>query len=591
MLRNISHFLCLLTLLMVAHVQILLAYEIQFEGDIPCETAPLLRSSSQLLTLKNAPPATTAGLRHRAEADIPNFIKVLHSQAYYNAHIELSYDFEHDPALVIVNIDAGPIYPLAGFSIMAAPDTNETFSYASIDLKDLGVVLGQAARPEDILEAEENALHVMTKLGYPLATIQKRNVIADQSLQAIFVVLEMDSGPSSSFGPTSVTGLCKVKSEFLDKKIKWTEGCLFDPTKLERTQNALEASGLFTTIAITHAEELNENQLLPIFIAVEEGKQRSIGAGISYNTDWGPGVNAEWQHRNLRGMGERLTYKMDLWNHLQEATLSYVKPDYLRPAQDLVWVGELHHETTLGFHESSFSLSRVLERQMDDRTRVSFGGMYKNLRDTHADHNGQYNLLKTPFQLRWSNANNLLDPTQGRTVNLKIIPSVQILHPQFIYCINTLTTTFYYSLTSDQSYVLAQKLMLGTILGSSRRTIPASERFYEGSDTSLRGYRYLTVSPLNDDNKPIGGRSLLIYTAELRMRTSETLGWVAFYDIGNVYADSLPILDHKLLQSLGIGCRYHTPVGPLRLDLAFPLNPRPHLDHRFQVYLSIGQAF
>lgn len=568
----------------------LISYEVKFEGDLNSHIINLLQSSSQLFSLKNTPPTSSIGLQRRAEADIPNFIKVLHSEAYYNAHVELFYDFGCEPT-VIVKINLGPIYPFENFAIKPAPDTCQTFPYCTINLKEIGIIIGQPARPSDILQAEENVLLYMTKLGYPLSSIQKREVVADQSIQAIFVTLYIDSGPAASFGPVKITGINKVKFEFFDKKIKWVEGCPYDPVKIERTQNALEASGLFTTIAITHAEKLDEDQLLPMLITVREGKQRSIGAGLNYNTDWGPGVNAEWQHRNLRGMGERLTYKMNLWSRLQEISCSYVKPDYLRPSQDLIWVADLQHEMTRGFHESSCSISRIIERQISDRLRISFGGMYKNLRDTHADHNGQYNLLKSPLQLRWSNANNLLDPTEGKTINLRIIPSFQFLQPQFIYCINTLTTTVYYPLTANKSYVLAQKIMFGSILGSSRRTIPASERFYEGSEDSLRGYRYLTVSPLNDEDKPIGGRSLMIYTLELRMRTNETLGWVAFYDVGNVYEELLPCLNQKMLQSIGVGCRYNTPVGPLRIDLAFPLNPRPHLDHRFQLYLSIGQAF
>ena len=100
----------------------------------------------------------------------------------------------------------------------------------------------------------------------------------------------------------------------------------------------------------------------------------------------------------------------------------------------------------------------------------------------------------------------------------------------------------------------------------------------------------MTVSPL-EKNKPIGGRSLMVYSLEARMRVWESLGLVAFYDFGNVYSNPVPQFDHKQLQSAGLGLRYHTPVGPLRLDIAFPFNPRRHLDNSFQLYFSIGQSF
>jgi translocation and assembly module TamA len=216
--------------------------------------------------------------------------------------------------------------------------------------------------------------------------------------------------------------------------------------------------------------------------------------------------------------------------------------------------------------------------------------MYKRLLDTHSDGNGLYNLFKIPMHVRWSNANSVLEPTEGATINFRAIPTLHFPKHPFAYCINTLTTSFYKSLTTDNSYVFASKMLLGSIWGSSRRMIPASERFYEGTENTLRGYRFMTVSPLHH-HKPIGGRSMLIFSEELRVKATETLGWALFYDLGNVYSNAFPELNQKWLQSVGWGLRYHTPVGPLRLDFAVPLNRRRHLDYRFQIYLSIGQAF
>lgn len=593
MIRTTLYALLFALVLPIAHACAMDAYCVEFSGEFSPETLSLLQTTSQLYELMDSPPATAAGLRHRAEADIPNFIKVLHSQSFYNARVDLDFDFNSCPSIVYVNINAGPPYPLSSFVILSSTPISECEGspFDSISLCDLGITLDRVTHPNELIEAEDTLLDVLARLGYPLAVIRERKVIADQEKQVIYVTLYVDSGPAALFGETTIEGLCNVKSAFFAKKLAWMEGCPYDPEKVRRTQNALEASGLFTTIAISNDDAVTEDNFLPMRIEVEEGRHRSIGWGLNYNTEWGPGASFEWQHRNLWGLGERLTFKTDVWQRSQEAKLLYVKPDYILSGQDLLWLLEAQHETTLGFHEASISISRMLERQLDDQTKISYGIMYKNLKDTHADRNGDYNLIKFPCYLRWSNANSLLDPTEGRTINLKVIPSFQVLQHKFAYCINTFTASFYYPLSEDQTYVLATKAMLGSIWGSSRRTVPASERFYEGSDNSLRGYRFLTISPLNKEHKPIGGRSMMIYSTELRIRMSETIGWVGFYDVGNVYSEILPKFDHKVLQSVGIGFRYHTPVGPLRIDLAFPLNPRPHLDHRFQVYLSIGQAF
>lgn len=583
----------LLFLISFYQAQAIDSYEVKFEGNYSSETFHLLQSASQLLTLSESPPATTHGLRRRAEADIQNFIRVLHNHGYYNATIDLDYDFDRQPPLVVVKINTGPVYLLAEFQIVPAENSHTSFSYECLSLTDLGVTLRQAALPKTILAAEETLLNLMESYGYPFASIKKRDVVADQSAKNIHVTLYVDSGPLTYFGKTTLNSSksCGVLPSFFPRKIFWKENEVYDPSKIAHTQASLEASGLFTSITITHAEAPLENGQLPISIDVNEGKHRSIGWGIGATTQRGFGFTTEWENRNFRGVGEKIGFKTAIWSNLKEGTLFYIKPDFMRAGQNLVWLAELQHESTKGFSETSLIASGILERRINDHTQISYGGMYKKLHDTRAEHKGKYDLLKVPLQIRWSNANNLLDPTEGQSMNIKLIPSWQFRHQNFIYCIATLVNTFYKALTADETYVFAVKSTFGSILGSNRRSIPTSEKFYEGTESNLRGYSFLTVSPLNDRYKPVGGRSMLIFATELRMRISETFGVVTFYDFGNVYANPIPELNHKILQSIGSGLRYHTPVGPLRLDVAFPLNPRYRVDKRFQIYLSIGQAF
>lgn len=563
------------------------AYEVRFEGKMPQEVLQQLEKASDLINLKNSPPATQQGLRHRADLDTDKFIKVLHSHAYYNAHIQFQFDFNRNDPLVTVSIDTGSVYPIANFSVVFCEEN--TFPKHLIDLQDLGITIGNPALPKTIYEAEDRLLDILALNGYPMAEIQEREVLADQTLNSAFIILHVNSGPAAYFGNITICGNKRVKQEVIKKKISWKNGSIYDPEAINFTQSALEASGLFSCISITPSEKLDECQSLPIQIEVVEAKHRSIGAGLTYNTQLGPGFTAEWEHRNIRGLGEKLTLEADVWQIAQNVRALYVQPDYLCPRQDLLWLLEYQHERTKGFTESSFSLSRSIEKQISLSTRISYGIMYKKLYDTRSAKNGKFDLLKLPMLIRWSNADSLLDPTTGHTVNFKLVPSFQIFNPQFAYCINTLSATSYYPLT--EKYILAAKATFGSIWGSGRRNIPGSERFYEGSENAMRGYRYLTVSPLNDDNKPIGGRSMMLYTLELRARASECFGWVIFYDFGNVYKAILPNFKERILHSIGYGIRYHTPVGPLRLDIAFPLKVRRHLDRHFEFYLSIGQAF
>lgn len=563
-------------------------YQVEFAG-VDEETKTLLTEQSQLVTLIDHPPLTAAALQYRINDDIAGLLKVLQSAAYYNPTIHASVDNAACPILITLNVNPGPVYQFHDFKVTAENDCCQAL--CEITLDDMGITLGAPAYSAAIIEAEEELFLILKKRGYPLAKLVKREVSANVAESTISVNLIIHPGPQAFFGKTEVCGNETLLPVFFCRKIAWSEGALYNPALVQRTLNALELSGLFSSITVSHGDEVDENGLLPMHIAIKEAKQRSIGFGLGYATTLGFGVNAEWEHRNITGTGDKLSLVANIWQIRQEGFIRYIQPDFLCPRQDLIWAAEVEHEDVKAFREASFSLSSTIERQLDDRLRISYGAMFTRLRNTHSDNNGTFSLVKLPLQLFWNGANRLMDPTKGIVLHLKTTPTLQTQSPCFAYTNHFMSVAAYQPFGCNDRFVLAGKATLGSIWGASKHNIPPSERFYAGSDTLLRGYHYLTVSPLNEFNKPIGGRSLMVYSLEARMRVWDPFGVVFFYDVGNVYSQSLPQFDHKQLQSAGIGLRYHTPVGPIRLDLAFPFNPRKHLDGPVQLYFSIGQSF
>lgn len=580
-----------LLLLFCVSLDAAIAYRVEFQGVESSELENALKTSSQLLKRSEHVVASMGVLKRRSEADVVNFVKVLHAFAYYNGRVEYSIDQYVEPILIRFKIIPGNVYPFDSFKIIPASQTQSEFPLDQICLSSLGITIGAPAYAEDILIAEEKLLQLMAEAGFPNASIKKRDVIANQQNKTLSVTLEVDSGPRAYFGVTKISGNRSVCEDFFYKKILWSLGQPFCSTTVTQTQDALEGSGLFTSTSITFGDPDPVTGELPIDIQVTEAKQRSIAGGLSYTTQRGPGIMAEWDHRNVRGMGEKINVRMNIWKDTQDARFSYVLPDFQRSNRDLTFLAEVEHEDVEAYTETSFSLSGIYDWKVDDHLRLSYGSMYKYILTENSDHNGNFHLFKIPLQLRYSTANSLLDPTEGYSINLKGAPTVQLKAPHFFYCPTTFIGTIYHPLTEDHRLVLAAKTIIGSIIGSSRHEIPPSERFYAGSENTLRGYRYLTVSPLNKKHKPIGGRSIMVFSFEVRKRLTETLGLVGFYEIGNVYERPIPELNHKQLQSVGAGVRYHTPIGPIRLDVAVPLNKRRKLDNCVQVYLSIGQSF
>jgi len=138
--------------------------------------------------------------------------------------------------------------------------------------------------------------------------------------------------------------------------------------------------------------------------------------------------------------------------------------------------------------------------------------------------------------------------------------------------------------------VLAGRSAVGTLFGAARADVPANLRFYAGGGGSVRGFAYQTAGELDDEHDPIGGRSLFEVSGEVRARVTETIGLVAFVDAGTAFTSTFPDFDDQLRIGVGPGVRYFSPIGPFRVDVGFPVNPRDS-DNAFQLYISLGQAF
>lgn len=575
----------------IVHAETNYAYNVEFTGIYDGDTRCLLIDESQLVSLADNPPLTAAGLQLRIDNDIEVLLKVLQSKAYYNASIKAEVDFTATPIPIELVITSGPIYTFSAFNIIPETNTEDCFQACqTISLADIGIEIGATAYPASIIEAEEDLLSILEKNGYPLAKLGKREVLADITTNTIQVNIPLDCGRQAFFGGTDVSGNCSLLPVFFCRKIAWCEGELYNPALVQRTLNSLEHSGLFSSIDITHSDTVDEDGNLAMHIAIEEAKRRSIGFGLGYSTDLGFGANAEWEHRNISGRGDKISLVSNIWQIKQEGYVRYMLPDFLRPRQDLILVAEAEHEAIKAYREVSMSFSGIIERQINDKLRVSGGLMFTRLRNTHSDNNRTFSLVKIPMQYYWNGADRLMDPSLGIIVHYKLTPTMQTEKPCFFYTTQWLSTTTYLPMDRNRKFILAGRATFGSIAGAPLLSLPPSERLYAGSDNILRGYHYMTVSPIVD-GKPIGGRSLMAFSLEARMRVWDPFGLVLFYDVGNVYKSAWPQFNHRQLQSAGFGLRYHTPVGPIRLDVAFPFNRRKHLDNYFQVYFSIGQSF
>ncbi len=571
-----------------------LEYAVHFIGLNDPQALKTVKSVSFLTTLKNKEPTSLNALRFRAESDIPAMIKALHAHGYYEATVQIRIQEEEGEVQIFVMILPGPAYVVSEFNVEAFSEGNP-FLCPNLQPENLGLELGKPAVTIQILDAEDKALSLLGECGHPLARIESQKMEADYKTKTFAAQIKIEAGPALKFGSTSIIGSEHVKRKLFENKIAWKTGETYDTRLIDKTQQKLLDTGLFNSIIVAHDLEPNSEHELGMRIDATETKHHSINVGASYETFFGPGLTFGWENRNISGMGRKLTLQGDVTSRTHTGTGTFFVPDFWVVDQDYVLQALSMQESILAYHQQSYSITNRIERRIGVKYRVSMGLKAERLFVTDSVYNRVFTLLEVPLYFRWSSANHLLNATRGATLVFKTIPSFNVSHGNPFYLYNNVTYMCYFPVVGGKPgkefLVLAQQLMVDAIISTNLDAVPVPKRVLGGSDQDLRGYKYHSVSPLHHHHRPIGGRSGIFYTFETRFRISSTIGLVPFFDLGSVYLTPLPKLDEKWYKSVGLGLRYFTFLGPLRLDVAFPLDRRRHIDPKYRILFSIGQTF
>lgn len=577
-----------------------LAYKVKIVDSPSGTLTKALLAVCQLKNLRHYTPSSIQALRYLAQQDLPEMEKVLKAHGYYEAAVFVEIVPQKSEIEVLFFIAAGDLYTFGDTRIEIVPATDAATSTESVraelqQLKSLSLVRGTLVRgtpalSEKIKLSELTILDSLATHGYPLAKIVKSEFLADYPTKKLETIFFVETGPLCKFGDLAIEGLCSVHPRFVKRKQEWTPGDLYNYQEVEKTQNELIESGLFSSVLITPAAQPSNLDVLPLQLTVMENRHKTLSLGATYQTALGPGVVFGWENRNVAGMGRKLSIQGDVSFEVQSGTISYLFPDCICKDVDYGWEGVAMHLEIEPFSERSYSLTQQFSALWNQNFRLSAGLEAERLFVTESVQNGDFWLLEAPLFLSWSNANSLLNPTQGNWIKLTATPSFNFDAKIYPYLQTELSYSCYFPCNRSHSIVIAQKFVLGTTWSRTLSTLPVPKRFFGGSEEDLRGYQYYTVSPLLD-GKPEGGRSAIFYSLELRLRLSQTIGVVPFFDLGNVFLTQLPSFKGKWLKSAGLGIRYFSFLGPIRLDLGFPLNPRPGLDKFCRALISIGQAF
>lgn len=563
------------------------AYDVEFEGDIPDDLRTKLEETSQLESLKEDPPPSRAALRRRVDRDLGELGSVLRAEGYYGARIDADLDTEPEPAKVGIRVEPGPRYRITAYRI----DYTDGSQAFAAEAREFGWTPGMPARGDDVLRIEQALLDHLRENGHPNPLLVDRKAVVNHDTSEMTVTLQVDPGPQATFGQLTIEGLKTVEEDYVRYVIAWPEGDPWDRRKLEEVRRKLADTNLFRVIHIEAAGPVGPDGRLPVSVRLGESKHRTIAAGINYSTDEQFGGELSWEHRNLFGRQERLRLSLEGSAVRQEAEAELRKPHIFM--RDLTFTSNLtaRAQQTDAYDERTGAAFVGLEKKLAEIWTVGGGvsGEYSLIKDD--EENATYAIIGLPVNVSRDATDDLLNPTEGTRLSLSATPSFATIESDVNFTVFEAEASAYIGLGKEDRVVPALRVNAGSIVGADTFDIPITKRFFAGGGGSVRGYEYQKVGPLDPEGHPVGGRSLFETSLELRWRVTDSIGLVPFVDGGNVYDGPAPDFGEGLFWAAGLGFRYYTIAGPVRLDVAFPLNGREGIDDDFQIYISLGQAF
>jgi translocation and assembly module TamA len=568
----------------------------EIRGDMDSDLRALLvRAVGEV----DDPPANRFEARRRARGALEAAEALLRSEGYYQPVLEDVVEGEDTP-VAIVQVTPGRRFVLSEVQVLwtePAPDpVTETAVRSEIRLTP-----GEPGRAADVISAEGRIVAGLARRGYADASAQPRRVVVDHatftvqpnyriaagSLVRLDGVRLETRGPSN---PAWVTGLAP-----------WTEGDVYDPEDVAELERRLLETGVYdgVGVALAPADQTRADGLRPIIVTLTDRPRRILEAGATFSTAEGSGVDAIWTWHNRFGRADTLVWQARLADVDSRLGANLRLPHWRRPGETLRLSAAVLNEDTDAYRRTAAALAADLQQRVGKTSWVSYGvgldgGRYSETRfdpitAQPINFDRDLVILTGRGSAYLDRSNDPLDPTTGWRLTVAAQPTAVTGDDSLLFLRTEAQATAYLPLQDGAKTVLAGRVRIGSIFGGDELSVPSDRLFYSGGGGSVRGFQYQGVGPRLPDNTPRGGLSLFETSVEVRRDVWRNFQGVAFVDAGAIGFQETPNLNN-LRYGVGVGVRYKLPFGPIRADIAFPLDRRDG-DADFQIYVSIGQAF
>jgi translocation and assembly module TamA len=607
-----------------------------------------LRATSELLALRESAPVSPFGLIARARGEVDRLKTVLESYGYYQSAVTITIEGlglsstglaaaltalpKGQSAHVAITFNLGPLYHLRKVDIEGMiPEAAQ----GAFTLK-----AGDPAVAADVLAAGARLLTALQERGYAFAKVDPPVAYEDQTLPVLDVSFRVEAGARATIGEIRLEGLQRVHEKLVRRRLTLRSGQQYSPNAIEAARRDLLSLGPFAAISVDVGKAVDSTGGVPITFTLRERKRHAVTLNAAYSTDLGGSGGVTWSDRNVFGNAEQLTVAasaLDLGGSATtgvgyDTSVKFLKPEFGHRDQSLqIAVGAIK-QSLQAYDQKAVTTGVTLTRRLSRVWTASVGVATSNeqvIQETNTPIppgtfiyplvTYNYTLVALPVTLSYDSthlASPLDDPVHGMRDSLSITPTQSLGHPNASFIISQIKLAAYFDLhglgfTDPGRSVLAARALAGEAQGAGEFSLPPDQRFYGGGSGTIRGYRYQSVGPqFPADGNPIGGTAIIAGTLEFRQRIAANWGGAVFVDGGQVSTGLKP-LPNELRIGYGVGVRYYTPIGPIRLDVAVPTSRHSFVtksqvvnanggvttntgvvkDDAFEIYIGLGQAF
>ena len=555
-----------------------------------------LSAASLVLAVRREGVASAQDILAAAQADYGRLVSALYERGYYGPVVSIRVDGREAadiPPLarlgpvvrVDLRVESGRAFKLGVAKIAplaegtAAPDRFRS---------------GAVAELSTIRDAAQAGVGGWRAVGYAKARVARERVVANHGRGELDVDLGIDTGPRVRFGALNIEEGSAVRLNRIRKIAGVPTGEIFDPEALERAATRLRRTGVFASVALREADTVRADGTMDVELALADAKPRRYGFGAELHSAEGLTLSGFWLHRNLSGGAERFRIEGEVAGLLGEDD----EPDYSLQAS-LTRPSTLEKDTDLKLLAEISQLDEPLYFLRQGSLEVGFSKYYSEAltgdtaliyeySDARVDTvTTLYSHLMLRIGATWDSRDDKLNPTRGTFLRAEAMPYYG-LGDSSSGARGYLDARAYRGLGADETVVLAARFQLGTVGGSEIDETPPDLLFLSGGSGTVRGHSYQSLF-VTTGGVETGGRAFVGLSGEARVKLNDTFSAVGFYDLGYIGANSGYDGSGDWHSGAGVGLRYQTGLGPIRLDLAVPVSGESN--NSFEVYVGIGQAF